>query len=271
MENKQDRFELRYGPWALVAGASKGLGAEYARQLAEKGINLALVARRRERLDSLADELRERYSVQIRTIEMDLCWQDAAEQIAGHVGVIEIGLLICNAAMAPVAPFFNISLEQHLAAIDTNVRTPLALVYHFGNLMRERSHGGIVLMSSLSAFQGAAMISNYAATKAYLLTLAEGLWDEFNAYGIDVVASLPTSIADVADPFADASRSQNSIQSLTPRQVVSETLAALGEKSSVIPGWTNLVAGFVLRKLIPRTSVIRMMGNLMRGMYEKAD
>lgn len=270
MDNLRIDFKSRFGPWALIAGASKGLGAEYARQLAAKGINLALVARRRDRLEGLAIEIKERFSVQIRIIEMDLGRQDAAEQIAGQVGDLDIGLLICNAAVTPVAPFFEITLEQHLNAIDTNVRTPLALVYHFGRLMRDRRRGGIILMSSLSAYQGSALISNYAATKAYMLTLAEGLWDELRADGIAVVASLPASIANVTEQSASHSAKQNSSQSLLPEQVAAETLAGLGKQPSVIPGWTNRLAGFAIRKLIPRPSMIRMMGNVMRGIYEKA-
>ena len=262
-------FQSRFGPWALVAGASKGLGAEYAHQLAAKGLNLVLVARHEIRLQTLAEELGARYSIQVRKIVCDLSLPDAASQIANQTGDLEIGLLTYNAAVAPVAPFFEVSQEQHLSAIDTNVRTPLAMVYLIGQPMRARHRGGIILMSSLSAMQGSALLSNYAATKAYNLVLAEGLWDELRQDGIDVLVCLPASIA-TPNYLVDLPEGKKSpTQALSPQQVASETLAALGKQSVIIPGWTNRIASFVLRHLFPRQSAVRLMGRVLRGMYNR--
>jgi uncharacterized protein len=260
-------FQSRFGPWALVAGASMGLGAEYAHQLAAKGLNLVLVARHEIRLRTLAEELRSRYAVQVREIVSDLSLPDAASQIADQTGDLEIGLLIYNAALAPVTPFFELSLEQHLSAVNTNVRTPLAMAYLYGRAMRARQRGGIILMSSLSALQGSALISNYAATKAYNLVLAEGLWDELRQDGIDVLVSLPASIAtpNYLEDLPEGKRSPT--QALSPQQVAAETLAALGRQSVIIPGWTNRIAAFAMRHLFPRQSAVRLMGSVLRRMY----
>ncbi len=267
MKIAEEAFRSRFGPWALVAGASRGLGAEYARQLAEKGLNLALVARDEGALQALAADLSSRYAVQVRPLAFDLSQQDTAARIAAQTADLEIGLLIYNAAVAPVAPFFELSLEQHLRAIDTNVRTPLALAYLFGGAMRSRRRGGIVLMSSLSALQGSALISNYAATKAYNLTLAEGLWDELRQEGVAVLASQPASIA-TPHYLADLPEGKRSpTQAMLPRQVASETLAALGKQPSVVPGWSNRIASFAMRRLFPRQAAIRLMGRVLRGMY----
>jgi hypothetical protein len=270
MNINREQFRSQYGPWALVAGASQGLGAEYARQLAEIGLDLVIVARRADALDALADDLRRRYPIQVRPLARDLAGADVSEQLAAQTADLEVGLLIYNAALAPVSPFFDLPLEAHLRAVATNVRTPLALAYLFGKAMRTRRRGGIILMSSLSAAQGSALISNYAATKAYNQVLAEGLWDELRRDGVDVLASLPASIA-TPGYLADLPRDRRSpTQAMLPQQVAAETLAALGKQPTVIPGLTNRLAAFTLRHLFPRRSAIALMGRVLRGMYHQA-
>ena len=260
-------FLKQYGPWALVAGASKGLGAEYAQQLAVKGFNLVLVARQAELLDTLSTGLETRYAIEVRPIIIDLAQPEAAGRIIEQTSDLEIGLLIYNAAIAPVAPFFSQSLEQHLQMVETNMRTPLSLVYSLGQGMRVRHKGGIILMSSLSALQGSAFISHYAATKAYNLTLAEGLWDELRQDGIAVIASLPASIA-TPNFLADLPQGKRSpTPTLTPRQVATETLAALGKQSSVVPGWGNRLSAWFMRHILPRQWAVRLMSRVLRGMY----
>jgi uncharacterized protein len=254
----RDRFQKQYGPWALVAGASKGLGAEYARQVAGLGLNVLIVARRAEALEALARELQQRAGVQVRAIACDLADPGAAEEIARQTADLEIGLLIYNAAVTTVAPFFELTLDEHLRMLQTNMRTPLELVYRLGAPMRERRRGGIILMSSLSAAQGSPLISDYAATKAYNRVLAEGLWDELERDGVEVLVSLPAAIARV--------ESGQSSGGMDPRKVAGETLAALGRGPAVIPGWTNRAAAFALSHLMPRRAVIRLMGNVMRRM-----
>jgi short-subunit dehydrogenase len=262
-------LQSRFGPWALIAGASTGLGAEYAHQLATKGLNLVLVARHEIRLQTLAEELRSRYSTQVREIVYDLSLPNAAGQIADQTDDLEIGLLIYNAAVAPVASFFELSLEQHLNAVNTNVCTPLAMVYLFGQIMCARHRGGIILMSSLSAMQGSALLSNYAATKAYNLVLAEGLWDELRQDGISVLVCLPASIATPNYLVDLPEGKRRPTQALSPQQVAAETLAALGKQSVIIPGWTNRIASSVLRHLFLRQSAVRLMGRVLRGMYNR--
>jgi uncharacterized protein len=263
-------FCAHYGPWGLIAGASQGLGAEYARQLAEIGLNLVIVARRADVLAALADDLRRRFPVQVRPVACDLSGGDAAAQVAAQTADLEVGLLVYNAALAPVAPFFDLPLDEHLRAVATNVQTPLALAYLFGKAMRARRRGGIVLMSSLSAAQGSALISNYAATKAYNQVLAEGLWDELRQDGVDVLASLPASIA-TPGYLADLPGDRHSpTQAMAPQQVAAETLAALGKQPTVVPGLSNRLAAFTMRHLFPRRSAIRLMGRVLRGMYPQS-
>jgi short-subunit dehydrogenase len=261
-------FRQKYGPWALVAGASEGLGAAYAEALATRGLDLVLVARRLELLQTLAARLTGAYGVQVRLLQLDLAQPDAASQIARETQSLEVGLLVYNAAFSAVGAFLERSLDEHLLEIDTNVRTPLTLLNHFGPRMLTQGHGGLILMTSLSAFQGSAYVANYSASKAYNVILAEGLWEEWRRGGVDVLACIagstrtPNYLASFPRPngsFTDAT--------LEPQVVVAEALAALGRHPTVIPGRVNRLSSFVMRRLLSRRAAVRIMGYVLRGMY----
>lgn len=265
MASQDTRFKTRYGPWALVAGASVGLGAEFASQLAAHGLNLVLIARRAELLDSLSIKLSAEYAVQVRPLALDLAQPDAVESVATLTQDLEIGLFVYNAAFSAIGLFLDQALDAHLREIETNCRTPLALVHALGRGMVARGRGGIVLMSSLSASQGSPLISNYAATKAYNLTLAEGLWDELRGQGIDVIACCPGSTD--TPGYRASAPAKAFTPALPPSHVVAETLAALGHQPSVIPGRGNRLSAFVMRRILPRRIAIAIMGKTLRAMY----
>ncbi len=261
-------FSRRYGPWALVAGASYGLGAAYARQLANLGLNLVLVARSADALETLAGQLKNQFGIQVRTLTQDLSDPDAVEQISTQTADLEIGLLVNNAAVSCVGSFLKTSLGDHMREIQVNVSTPLALTYVFGQKMVQRGKGGIIFMSSLSSTQGSPMISNYAATKAYLRILGEGLWDEFRPAGVDVISCWASSIATPGFQSGRGEEKTNSpVKPLSPEQVARETISSLGDMPWVIPGWTNRAAAFFIQRLMPRRMAIKMMGNVLRKMY----
>lgn len=264
------KFLQRYGKWAIVAGASQGLGAAYAQELARRGLHLVLIARRAELLQSEAKQLSEKYGVKVKPLVLDLSFPDAAEQIIYQTMDLDIGLLVYNAAFSAVGPFLEQSMENHVREIHTNVHAPLKLVYLLGQRMLQRGSGGILLMSSLSAFQGSAYISTYAATKAFNIVLAESLWEEWRLQGVDMlvcvsgavktpnyVSSQPVKTGGLGD------------MTLVPEQVVQEALDALGKQPFVIPGRMNRVASFVMRHLLPRKMTIQIMGRTLRAMYVK--
>jgi uncharacterized protein len=261
-------FQRQYGPWALIAGASAGLGAEFAAQSAARGLNLFLVARRSELLESLAARLASAYGVKTRVYGCDLACPDAVPALASATAKLEIGLLVCNAAYSAIGPFLDRPLADHLLEIDTNCRAPLALAHAYGQEMTRRGRGGIIFMSSLSASQGSPLIANYSATKAYNLILAEGLWDELRSQGVAVLAcragatATPSYLASL-----DARPAARKAPSLCPPQVVAETLAALGGGPSVIPGGGNRLASFIMHRLLPRRMAVYLMGKVLRGMY----
>lgn len=263
-------FQQRYGRWGIVAGASEGLGAAYAEELASRGLNLVLIARRSELLQELASWLSKSYSIKTKIIMLDLSVPDAAEQIVQQTMNLDIGLLIYNAAFSAVGPFLDRSMDDHLREIRTNIHAPFKLVYLLGQRMLERGRGGIVLMSSLSAFQGSAYISNYAATKAFNIVLAEGLWEEWRTQGVDILVCVSGAIKTpnyVASEPGETGRFSDS--TMEPARVVQEALDALGIQPYVIPGRMNRVASFIMRRLLPRKMAIQFMAKVLRDMYVK--
>ena len=161
----------RYGPWALVAGASDGIGASFASALAARGLDVVLVARRQAALEQLAAEIRAAHRVVVRTIVADLGTPAGLDTVLESTE--DIGLLVCNAASAPVAAFLELSTAQIDAMLDLNCRAAARLTHALGNRMVARGRGGVILLSSVAGNQGSALVTHYAATKAYLRVLAE--------------------------------------------------------------------------------------------------
>ena len=252
-----DDFVERYGPWALIAGASEGIGAAFARALALRGVHLVLVARRSEVLEATQRQIAGLAPVQVRCIALDLSLAEAPTALEQAVADLEIGLLIYNAALAPGGAFLEIPLAEQLAAIDVNVRGPLALAHGFGRRLAARGRGGIVLLSSLTAFQGSPFVATYGASKSFLLSLAEGLWFELAPRGVDVLAVC-----------AGATRTPNYLRrsqrrapgELEPDAVAREALARLARGPLMIPGRFNRFASQLMRRLLSRRATIRIMG-----------
>jgi short-subunit dehydrogenase len=245
----------KYGPCALVAGASEGLGAAYAEALAKRGFGLVLLARRKEKLEAFAAELRKKYSADIIAYPVDLGDFDAVKAFVGALNV-QIGLLVYNAAYAPVGLFRDLEEEQLARIVLVNVKGPLLLARLVLPKMMERKRGGIVLMSSLAGTQGSPRLASYAATKAFNAILAEGLWEELRPYGIDVVSSCAGAIL---TPGYNQTQQAKAPGTLTPSEVAEKTLKALGKGPVFVPGGINKLARFFLMRLMPRKLAITIM------------
>jgi short-subunit dehydrogenase len=245
----------KYGPCALVAGASEGLGAAYAEALAKRGFKLVLLARRKEKLEAIAAELRGKYPVEIDTHGVDVADFEAVKTFVGALDA-EIGLLVYNAAYAPVGLFKDIEEEQLARIVSVNVRGPLLLVRLLLPKMIERKRGGIVLMSSLAGTQGSPRLASYAATKSFNAILAEGLWEELKPHGIDVISSCAGAIL---TPGYKETQQAKAPGALTPEQVAEKTLKALGKGPVFVPGGINKLARFFLTRLVPRKAAIAIM------------
>jgi len=180
-------FSEKYGPWALITGASEGTGAAFAHRLADQGINCILVARRQEPLDALAAEIRAK-GVECVAASVDLSALDATDRIVAAVGDRKVGLLIANAgADTNGAQFLDTDVANWDQLINLNVMTTMRNCHHFGRLMRERKRGGIIIVGSGACYGGLNGIAIYCGAKAFALNFGEALWAELRHDNVDVL------------------------------------------------------------------------------------
>lgn len=178
----------KYGPWGVVAGGSDGVGAAFARGMAARGSNVVLVARRVPVLEASADEIRDRYGVEVRTVPLDLSAPGALAELADATADLEVGLFVYNAGGDDrSAPFLDKDLADHLELVRRNCAGVLEAAHRFGAPMVARGRGAVVLVTSGAAWAGGATLATYAATKAFDLLLAESLWAEWRGRGVDVL------------------------------------------------------------------------------------
>jgi short-subunit dehydrogenase len=181
-------FATKYGPWALVAGASDGLGAAFAAGLAERGVNVVLLARRQAVLDQVAADIESRTSAQTRTLAVDLAQPGAAASIAEATADLEIGFLVyCAGADPNYEPFLANPIAAAEAMVQRNCMVPMQLCHHFSPAMVERGSGGIVIFGSGAGLAGGSNMVAYGASKAFDMVFAEALWSELHDKGVDVV------------------------------------------------------------------------------------
>jgi hypothetical protein len=251
-------FKSKYGPWAIVAGASDGLGAAFAEELAKRGLNLILIARRLEKLEVLSNYLRKKYQIEIKYHSIDLADFAQTKDFVSRVGT-NTGLLVYNAAYSPIDYFGNISEENLIRIVDVNIKAPLLLSKLVLPQMIEKGKGGIVLMSSLAGAQGSPKIATYAASKAFNAILAEGIWYELKNHGIDVIATCAGAIT--TPGYKNAQNTKDAPGTLNANKVAEKTLNALGKGPTIVPGLTNKMARFFMGRLFPRKLAISIMGN----------
>ena len=251
-------FQEKYGPWALVTGASSGIGAEFAKQLAERNLNLVLIARRKERLEHLAGQLEKKHNVQVKTIIADLSRPDFMSLLYPATQTREIGLLVNNAGFGIGGSFLAHDLQRELALLDLNCRAALILTHEFGRKMTERKRGGIIFVSSVSAYIATPFEASYAASKVYELFLGESLWYELKQQGVDVLSLCPGS---TKTEFHEISGTRE-FAAMAVEPVVTLALKNLGKKQSVIPGWHNRLLVSLI-KIVPRRVVTMLAGKTM--------
>ena len=249
-------WQTQYGPWALITGASAGLGAEFARQLAARGLHIALVARRKDRLDALAEQLQTSHGIQTRTIAEDLTADGACARVASAVSDLDIGLLINNAGFGLSGYYHALDPERQAQMAVLNCVVPVLLTSHFLPPMRARKRGGIIFLASTAAYQACPTFAVYGATKAFNLMLGEALAREYKQSGVDVLSLSPgfthTEFSDVA-----RIKAAGALRQATSEAVVAHGLTALGKKSSTVHGWLNKISAFATR-LLPRRTVINL-------------
>lgn len=259
--NEQQRLRTAYGPWALVTGASSGIGLELATQLAKAGFNLVLNARSESTLHQIASQLTQQSGQDVRVVAADLTQPAGVQQLIEATDGLEIGLLVASAGYGTSGLFINSELASELDMVRVNCEALLALTYHFSQRFVQQGRGGLILMSSLVAFQGVPYSANYAATKAYVQSLAEALALELKPKGVDVLAAAP---GPVASGFGGRANMMMNM-ALTPAQVGVPILQALGRQTTVLPGFLTKLLTYSLRT-VPRWAKVRIMQQVMRGM-----
>jgi short-subunit dehydrogenase len=258
---EQRRLRDRYGPWAVVTGASSGIGRAIAQRLAGAGLNLVIAARRREVLDGLAAELMAAFGVEVRAVAVDLAGSSGVETLARQTETLDVGLFVASAGFGTSGDFVASEIAAELEMIDVNCRAVVATSHVFVRRFVARGRGGLLLLSSLVAFQGVPRAASYAATKAFIQSFAEGLGHELAPRGVDVLATAP---GPVGSGFgARAAMKMGLVQ--MPDDVAGATLRALGRRRTVRPGLLAKLLELSL-KLLPRWGRVRMMAVIMAGM-----
>ncbi len=259
-------FRETYGPWAVVAGGSEGLGAAFADEIARRGVNVVLVARRAGPLEATAGRLRRERAVEVITVAADLTSPGALDQVSAAVADIEVGLLIANAAVAPSGRFLDCAAAEIAAAVDLNCRTSMLLAHAFAPKMAERGRGGVIFVSSLAGLQGVPTLAAYSATKAFLISLGESLWAELRPSGVDVLTACPGA---VATPGYLEAAGRMAPGTSSPDLVAATALRALGHGFRVVPGRLNRVSAFVLQRIMPRRAAIAVFGRASAAALKK--
>ncbi len=257
----QKKLLARYGAWAVVTGASSGVGRELAIALAWARFNLVIVARTQDILQQLAVDLSNRYGIEVRVICADLGLSASIDRIVTETNDLDVGLLIAAAGFGTSGAFLDAALAAEVEMLAVNCRALMAMSLEFGRRFANRGRGGMVLMSSIVGFQGTPYAAHYAATKAYVQTLAEALHVELSPLGVDVLAAAP---GPVASGFAVRADMQMGA-ALKPAEIVVPILAAFGRQSNVLPGFLSKLLVYSLLPL-PRWARVQTMGRVMKGM-----
>ena len=261
-------FKEKYGPTALVAGASEGLGEAYAHALAARGLDLILIGRRQQPLEETARKITAQFGVKALPVVCDLSRGDAVQQISNAIGDLPVDFLVYNAAMSYIGPYLATDLSTHNGIAAVNMLTPLSILHYFGSKMVQRHRGGIVIMSSIAGFQGSGYLATYAATKAFCRVLAEGLWYEWRPLNVDVIACCAGATA-TPNYLRTKPRKASSLEPKVqlPADVVEECLKRIGTTPSFVSGTGNKVVTFLMRHVFPLKKSITIMGDSMKKKF----
>jgi short-subunit dehydrogenase len=261
--NDPAAFVHRFGPWALVTGASSGIGYAFARQLAARGLNLVITARRLRLLEAFAGELRHRYGVQVQAIGLDLARPDFLDPLIDACAGKDVGLVVSNAGFGLKGEHHTLVRERLSAMLAVNCHAPLLLAHAFAPGLIARGRGGLIFTGSIEGFLGFPFSSGYAATKAFVTVLGEGLWGELRSRGVDVMVLSPGATDTDAPTLQGVDKGRIVGPMMAPEAVAAQALARLGRAPVFIPGWFNRMVMRLLRAL-PRRLSVRLAGKGIR-------
>jgi short-subunit dehydrogenase len=261
-------FTHRFGPWALVTGASSGIGEQFARQLAARGLNVVITARRAALLEHLAAELTRTHGVQVTVLALDLAQPDFMAPLLAACADKDIGLVVSNAGFGLKGEHHNLDAARLSAMLNVNCHAPMLLAHAFAPQLIARGRGGLLFTGSIEGFMGFPWSTAYAATKAFVMSLGEGLWGELTARGVDVMVLAPGATDTDAPTLQGIDKSQLAGM-MPPAEVVRQALAQLGKKTVFITGWTNrLLVRFLT--MVPRRVGLRIAGKGMQVALQRS-
>ena len=258
----------RFGPWALVTGASSGIGKEFARQIAASGINIVLVARREDLLKEAGVEFSKRYGVEHRVVVLDVSQEDFIRQLASATDDLDIGLVVSNAGTGNPGEFLKLDRQLLEETLRLNTMSHLDIAHYFGGKLAERRRGGLILVGAMGAENGIPCIANDGAAKAYVHSLGEALHYEFKPLGVYVtVLATGFTITPVLEKLGFDPKTMP-MKPMSVEQCVSEALDGLSKnRSKVVPGRVNRILNF----LVPASLARKMEADLLgKGLASKS-
>ena len=229
---EKHRLIKKYGKWAIVTGASSGIGLELATQLADAGFNLVINSRHFEKLRSVEKDLLSRHQIEILIVDADVSESAGVDKIIHATQGLDIGLLIPSAGYGTSGLFLDASIHSEINMLRVNCEAVLSLTHYFCQKFKQQKRGGIIFLSSLVAFQGVPFAAHYAATKAYIQSFAEALAVELKPFGVDVLAAAPGPV----DSGFGQRANMKMGKALMPEMLGVPIVKALGRQTNVIPG-----------------------------------
>lgn len=256
-------FKEKYGAWALITGGTSGIGEQIANQVAAKGLNIILVARRLNLLEEKAKEIEQVHGVLVKIVQADLSKQEDITKVIEASSHLEVGLFVPCAGVETHGVTTKIPLEKELALIQLNITSVFVLTHFFAGKMVERGSGGVLLVSSIIGHMPNPYLSNYAGSKAYILNFGSSLHWEMKKKGVDVtvLSPGPTETPMMENTDIDMSKSPMTYQK--PAIVATYGIEALGKKPVVIPGFKNNMMVFMASRVVSTSSAIKMGGEMM--------
>lgn len=258
---EQQRLLNQYGKWAVVTGASSGIGLALAVQLAAAGFNLVICARSTETLEQLRNRLMSEFKIAVLVVSADLATESGVEDLIQASYNLPVGLFIASAGYGTSGEFIKNDIKTELNMLHVNAEALLQLTHHFALRFAAQKSGGIILLSSLVGFQGVPYAAHYAATKAYVQSLAEGLAVELKPYHVDVLAAAPGPVRTGFEARANMKMNM----ALNPDEISIPVLKALGRKTTVLPGFLTKLLAYSL-STVPRWAKVQIMKQVMGDM-----
>lgn len=260
----------KYGPWALITGASYGLGEEFARQLAAAGFNLILVARSEDKLKTVSFRIEKEYGVKAMTVTLDLSDPGFLQTLVQRTDSLEVGLVVSNAGAYNYGAFHKRDPEELVRFLRLNTEAHMQLVHYFGNKMKRRKKGGILMVSSMGAFTAIPYMASYAAAKSYVLSLGQALHLELKEYNVDVMVLAPGTVETPGTmDKTNVDNNKLGVSFMAPQLVVQKALKDFGRKSVCIPGGINKFSYFLGKHILSRMAMTKMLGGIMRKAISK--